>query len=434
MSKRLVFILWLAAIALCGATYFVKSGENRQNRTATKRSAGQTLFESFPATDVAAITLNGAEGSVHLVKKDGKWTVTERDGYPANVSAVNELLRTLKDLKIVGGIEAGPSFAPRFGMDAAAKKPEDHGYVVTFADASGKELAGISLGKNLGGEDANPMAGGGVTGRFIRNNTDDTGIYKTSEMFASLSDDPKRWLSEEFIQIEKPKTITVTQPGKSDLAWKLNRPDEGANFALEGAKPDEPLDDNATSPLKNLLSFARFDDVVPAAEVEKRIQADQKRVATVQTVEGFTYTLTFSPAKPAEKKAANDAEAPPAAENNFFMTVEVAADLPKERKKEADEKPEDAKTKDEAFQKRSKELQDKLAKEQGLKGRTFEVTQWTVDALTKDRASLLKKPGQPAPAGAGIPGLPPGFQLAPRGPVEAVTPPIAVPPQGEDGQ
>jgi hypothetical protein len=34
---------------------------------------------------------------------------------------VNEFIRTLDELKVTRGMEAGPSFAPRFGMDEAAK-------------------------------------------------------------------------------------------------------------------------------------------------------------------------------------------------------------------------------------------------------------------------------------------------------------------------
>ena len=49
--------------------------EQDTTRSATQRAAGQTLFESFPATDVSTIEIQGAAGTVTLAKKDGKWTV-----------------------------------------------------------------------------------------------------------------------------------------------------------------------------------------------------------------------------------------------------------------------------------------------------------------------------------------------------------------------
>jgi len=412
MSKRLVIFLWLVALALGGAVYVVKSKQGAQTRGSVKRAGGQTLFEKFPASEVASVAIGGADGGVHVVKKNGKWTVVERDGYPANPTAIHDLLRTVEALKVVDGIEAGPAYAARFGMDEASAKAEERGTTVTFADAAGKELAKLSVGKTIGDEAAaNPLTGGGAAGRFVRNHADESGIYKTSEMFASLSGDPKRWLAEDFIQVQKPVAVTVTRPGSDEPAWKLTREHEEAEFALDGAKPDEKVDPAALAPFKSLFSFARFSDVVSADEVAKRAEPDQKRSAVIGTVEGFTYTLGITPAKPAEKKA--DSQSPD--EKTYFLTVKVDAALPKERKKAADEKPEDAKTHDDAFAQRLKELQDKLAQEKAFEGRTFEVSQWTLDALLKDRAAFLKKDAPASPAGpAAAPrSLPPGFMPMP---------------------
>lgn len=393
MSSRLVLILWLIVIALGGAVFAVKSKQGEQARSLIRRTGGQTLLDQFPATDVASIAITGADGTVHLLKKDGKWIVSERDGYPANVSTIHDLLRTVEELKVIDGIEAGPAYASRFGMEETSTNPAERGTTVAFADANGKELAKLSVGKTLGAEPANPMMGGGASGRFIRNHADDSGIYKTSELFASLSPEPKRWLAEDFLQVQKPVAVSVTQRGKDELAWKLTRENEEANFTLADAKPEEKPEASTLTPFKSLLSYSRFDDVASAAEVEKRADVTRKQTATLVTVEGFTYTLTLTPAKPAEKKAA-DTET--AGENTYFLTVKVDAALPKERKKEADEKPEDAQQKDAAFASRLKELQDKLAKEKALEGRTFEVTHSTVDALLKDRASFFQKEAPPA--------------------------------------
>jgi len=445
MSKRQVIILWITAIVLVGLYTFVKVGQSRETKINTARSSGQMLLEAFPANDVAKVTIASADGTVTLVRNDKKeWAVQERDGYLAKSSNVKALISSVAELKVVEGIEAGPSYAPRFGMNEASSVAKDRGYTLTFADASGKELAKISLGKTFGGsadEESDPMAGpgGGATGRFVRNHGDETGIYKTSELFGSLVGKPSEWLTMEFVNVEKPKTISITQPGKDELMWKLTRADENANFALDGA-PGEGLDEPSTTALKSVFSYGRFEDVVTAAELAKRDQPDKKQKVAIETVEGFNYTFTITPAKPGDAKAPSP-DGAPAATDNYFVTVEVTAELAKERKKEADEKPEDAKTKDEAFTTRLKALQQQLEIEQKLKGRTFEVSKSSVEALLKDKAALLKKPDAPAaqggpqgmpsgmPPGMGMPGMPGGPR---RAPVEAVTPPIAVP--GPDGQ
>lgn len=416
MNKRQVTILWVIAIALGAAVTAVKVSQNQSTRSATKRSQGQTLFDSFPANDAASIEIQGATGSVTLSKKDGKWGVTQRDGYPANNTFVNDFIRTLGELKITLGMEAGPSFAPRFGMDEAATKPADRGLTATFKDAAGKEIAKVSLGKNIDSNSApSPMGGSSAVGRYVRNHADDSGFYAVSEMFPSVSDDAKRWLDSGFINPEKINAITLSQPGKSEIDWKLTRDDENAEFKLDAAAATEVPDTAVTSPLKSLFSYASFDDIVPTNQVSERIDTEAKRTAIIETIEGFTYTIQISPTKPAT--------------DNFLLTVEVAAEIPKERKKSEGEKPEDAKTKDTAFSERQKILTEKLTKEKALAGITFQVAKSTVDPLLKDRAALITKatppPADGAPTGS-VQELPGGVIARP--PTSATTPPISVPP------
>lgn len=440
MNKRQVTILWVIAIALGAAVTAVKLSQNKSTGSATQRAPGQTLFESFPANDAATIEIQGAAGTVTLAKKDAKWVVVQRDNYPANITFVNDFIRSLSDLKITLGMEAGPSFAPRFGMDETATKPADRGLTATFKDAAGKEIAKVSLGKNIeSGAAPSPMGGSNSVGRYVRNHADESGFYAVSEMFTSVSDEAPRWLNSGFISPEKIKSITLSQVGKSDPAWKLSREDEQAEFKLEGATGAEVLDTAATGPLKSLFSYARFEDVVPAAKVAERA-AEGKRTAIIETFEGFTYTVNITPTKPETPPAATSPDAAPPATDNYLVTVDVAATLPKERKKEEGEKPEDAKAKDTAFADRLKSLTEKLAKEKAFAGITFEVAKSSVEPLLKERDALITKATPPtadAPApGAGVQSHPGGMVTRPRAiattpPIEAVTPPISVPPADE---
>ncbi len=444
MNKRQVIILWAIAIALGGGVAAVKLSQNQSSHSATKRAAGQKLFESFPTTDAATIEIQGAANQVTLAKKDGKWVVVQRDHFPANTTYVNDLIRTLGDLKVTLGLEAGPSLAPRFGMDASATKPDDHGLTATFKNAAGQEIAKVSLGKNIESSAAQSSMmgmGGSAVGRYVRNHADESGFYAVSEMFPSVSDEAKRWLADGFISPEKIQSITVSQAGKSDLAWKLTRKTEEAEFKLDGATATEVPNTTVTTPLKSLFSYARFDDVVPADKVTERT-ADGKRTASIETFEGFIYTVQLTPTKPSTTPApAPTLGMEPPAKDNFLVTVDVKAELPKERKKGTDEKPEDAKTKDTAFTERLKTLTEKLAKEKALAGITFEVAKTTVDPLLKSREEIITKaqPASPenASSGGGVQSFPGGMITSPpvkatTPPTEAVTSPITVPAEEEE--
>jgi len=421
MNKRQVITLWTIALALGVAVAAVKFTQKKSTDSATQRTPGQTLFESFPAADISSIEVQDGTGLATLEKKDGAWTIAQRNGFPANGKQVNVFLRTLSDLKVAQGIEAGPSFAPRFGIDETAADQSKRGTTVAFKDSAGKEVAKLSIGKAIEtGASANPMGGGGATGRFVRNHADETGFYTVSEMFSSLSADPKQWLDHTFVTAEKIKSISVTGPGKADVAWKLTRPDENADFTLDG----KPLDPTAASSLKTFFAYPRFEDVIPPDQINDRILADQKRTAVLETFEGITYTLNFSPTKPVATPVADDPQNPmPPAEDNYFLTVDVSGEPVKERVKAADEKEEDAKTKDAAFAERLKTLSEKLAKEKALAGKTFEVSKFTIDPLLPPPAELLPQP-VPQPAGQVPPSLSP-----PQTGGSAVTPALQAPGQ-----
>jgi hypothetical protein len=433
MNKRQVIILWSIAAALGVAVAVVKISQNQSAHSATRRAQGQTLFESFPAAEAVTIEIKGAKESVTLTKKDQKWIVVQRDNFPANNTFVNDLLRTLGDLKVKQGMEAGPSFAPRFGMDENASSAADHGLTVSFKDTSSKEIAKVSLGKNIETAASAPMMEGGANavGRYIRNHADESGFYSVNEMFPSVSSEAKRWLASDFINPEKIKSISVTAADQAEPAWKLTRDTEEAEFVLINAPVGKVLNTTSSAPLKTLFSYARFDDVVPANQVAMRSAEQGKRRAVIETTEGFTYTVHLTPSKATESKPDG---ADPQASDNYLLTVEVSAVIPSERTKEADEKPEDAKTKDTAFTERQKTLQEKLAKEKSFAGITFEVSKSLVEDLLKDRDALTTDATptpEPSASQSNVQELPGGIIAGGKPgtgkPVEAFTPPISVP-------
>lgn len=420
MNKRQVIILWIIALVLGVAVTTVKISQNQKTDSSIKRSPGQTLLENFDAAEASSVEVRGATSTVTLVRKDSKWSVAERDSYPAKGSFVNDFLRTLSEVKVTQGKEAGPSFAPRFGMDESATSAADRGLTATIKDASGKELAKVSLGKNIESTNPNPnpmMGGSNAVGRYIRNHADSSAFYAVSEMFPSVSDEAKSWLNDEFINPEKIRFITTSQADKPEFTWKLSRIADSAEFVLDGATEKEVLDSSVSSSAKTLLGNARFDDIVPSAKVAERAIPEKARTVLLETFDGFTYKLTLTPAKPSAAAAGTE---------TILLTVDVSAQLATERPKVSDEKPEDAKTKDSEFAAKLKTLNEKLTREKAFAGITFEMSQATVETLLKDRASLIAKPATDAAAAPNPLQQLPGGMIA-NPPVEAVTPPVSLP-------
>lgn len=407
MKPRTLIILWIVTLLLGITVFVIKKSEGNDSKNTTDRVTGETLIPDFPAKDVASVKITDAENSVTLQFKDGKWFVAERDGFQANGTEISNLLRTLIDLKVTQGIEAGPSFAPRFGMDESSSDPAKRGITATFSDASGKALATISFGKNLDSSASASPFGGGSIGRFVRNHADQSGFYAVSELFPTLSADPKDWLADEFFKVEKIQSISLTQPGSEQNEWELERADENSDFIFTSAFPGVKIDPSAVAPLKSLFSYTRFEDVVPTAEIEKLATPEKVQLATIKTFEGLTYDLTLQPSKSEGGK-------------NYLLSFKVSGEVPEKRKPAEGEKPEDAQAADAAFEQRRKALLDSIAQTKKLEGRTFEVSKFTINALLKSRTDLMDKGPGPENQNSGGPNPNPGL-----GPV--FSPPISIP-------
>jgi len=380
MNPRQVTVLWIIAVALAIAVALVKVNQQSARDTATNRSPGDTLFEKFPAENVASVALTSTKGTITIKKQGDGWVVVERDDYPARATNVLSLMRTLSELKVVQAMEAGPSFAPRFGMDENSRTPEERGITATFADASGKEIARVSVGRIL-------ESGG----RFVRNHGDESGFYTVNDMLHMFDGEPIRWIDDSFLRPEKISSVRVAEAANPGVSlWHVKRDSEDADFRFADGAPGETLEAAANDALKRLMSFARFQDVVPAAKVESTTaDSAAPRVATVETFEGFTYTFTIAPAKPVEVD--DDSGMPPAPDDQL-LSVSVEATLPGERKKSDDETEESAAELDKAFAERHATLTEKLEKEQALAGRTFRVTNSVVEQLLKNRDDITTGP------------------------------------------
>ena len=100
---------------------------------------------------------------------------------------------------------------------------------------------------------------------------------------------------------------------------------------------------------------------------------DKPTVLAIETFDGFAYTI---------KVGAKTNE-------NYFLTMTVAANIPKERTPGKDEKPEDKTKLDKEFADKQKKLEEKLAQEKAFEPWTYLVAGWTVDPVLKERAQLF---------------------------------------------
>lgn len=394
MNQKQLTLLLVLVVVVGGAGYLLRQRNQTSWQSAGAGSGmGQKLLPDLPINGVARISLKQGTNSVTLAKKDDLWRVQDRHDYPANFSQISEFLIKAGDLKIVQAEKLGASQLPRLGL--APGQGTNAALVVELADASAKPIKSLVLGKPhlKKSNRPSPMPGmdgedqGWPDGRYVKVGIDSDMVDLISDALSSLEPKPEQWLNKDFVKVDKLKEISVAFPAASN-SWKLSRGSETAtDWILADAKPGEQLDSAKTSSLSYSLNSPTFNDVLAPDTKSDQTGLDKPTVVTVETFDHFTYTF-----KVGQKSG-----------ENYPVTVDVAAQLPKERAAGKDEKPEDKTKLDKEFKDAQQKLQDKLAQEKACEKWIYLVSSWTLDPLLKERGQLMvekkdesKKDGKPA--------------------------------------
>ncbi len=379
-TKTLILLYGIVAVLALGvilATNF----QNADSGSSAKFERGNKPFAKLPADDIATIELKEGDVTTTLVQKEGAWTVSERQNYPANLGKMQSLIRSINELSVTQSLEAGESYDARFGLDTT----------VSLKKSDGSVFRSLKIGKDITNGQQNQMAmmmgGSNANGCYIRLPEDEGIVYATNTVISDASASPKNWLAKDFIQVKKITEITLSKPGKPDeVEWKVTRPNAMGKFALEGDIPAGKMANaSALSSLENQFGYASFEDVLSPSAGEGLSDVSKARRATILTEEGFTYTINIAP------KTVKGTE-------NHLLTVQVEGYFVTERVRPEAETVEEGDSADEHFATQLAEKKEKLAKEKELEGIYFEVTKLTIQNLFKSRDELLTEMAAATPS------------------------------------
>jgi hypothetical protein len=373
--NRKQLITLLVALAVIGGASLLLLKRKQQSWDASETTIGQKLLNNFQMNDVAAIHIKG-ETDLDLDKKDGRWRVEERGGYPANFSQISELLIKMGDLKVAQSEPIGASQLGRMRLQEPGKGAEA-ATLIEFKDSGGKVLQSLLLGKKhtQKSERPSPMAMGEegfADGRYVMVKSDPGDVFTVSDPLNSVDPKPATWLDKDFFKVEKPKVISFVSTNASN-SWTLSHETDSAPWVLADLKLGEVLDTNKLSSLSSTLSYPNFVDVAPDQSPAKT-GMDKPSSVTIETFDHFTYILKIGNKTP---------------ENDYDLNVTVTAAVPPERTPGADEKPDDKKRLDKEFADKIKQFATKLDQEKALAKWTYVVNSWLIDPLIRDRAQLM---------------------------------------------
>lgn len=435
--KKPVILLIILAVLIGFAVIYEKGLTSRVNSAALAGAPmRQLLLPELSSADtnlaerIRGLRILDGEKKVNVALADGRWTVAERSGYPASYTKIESAVKALSEMKVKGKREIGKSVLGEVKLlppgEGAADKT---GLQVELLDEKGGALAGLIAGASTSTSGGASAASGNMFGgpgemRFVRvpGGKDRDTVWSVDDSFYELSSEPKDWLDKAFVDVRKIKSADITTVNAAD-SWKAERKDENAAFTLANAAKDDELDTAKADGLNSLMSGVLFNDVLPKDKVNAEFMKSAVKAKLV-TFDGFTYDIEALQQKGSEADSTE----------KDYITVKVSAEIPKERKAPADEKPEDKKKKDDEFAASNKVLEDKLTKEKAMEGWVYEVPSYNLNVLFKKRSEVLREKQPPAPApgtpapGTPAPGTPPG-PLAPLSPpaLPGAPPPLQPP-------
>ena len=389
--NRKSFLILLGLVAVLGGAGLLLFWNDLSAWRKSDAKIGAKLFEKVAVSEIAQIKLTDGKGSVQLVIKDKRWVVEQRNGYGANTQDIGDLLIKLSELKVVQTEAVGATLLPRLNLvepDAKggdAKAIEAMGTQLELFDATGKSVASILLGKKVIKIEDSPLPIKPQTpvGRYVLMPGSAT-VLVVSDALVVAEANAGRWLAKSFFKAERIRSLAVSGEGAQ---WKISRPEEYGQWKF--AEGGGELDASAAVGAVNALTGLSFSDVAVDVKADALAKA---RSFVAETYDNLVYTVKVA------KRAEGD---------DYYLSVAISGEPPRERKPEKGEKAEDKARLDKQFAETLVKLDERVKAEKELGTWTFVVAGKTLEPLLKDRAALIAKPRQPGAGGP--PGMPPGM-------------------------
>ena len=254
MNAKRLGLLAVIAAALVGIAIALRTAHNAPADNAAR---DQPLLPALRdhVNDVSAITLTGPAGKVIATLARGKdgWGVAERAGYPADVTAIRQLLVKLGRSTLIEPKTTHPQRYVDIGVDD-----------VTTKDAKGVQvdIAGLSSPTRLiVGHYSAP-----ARGTFVRRVGEAQSWLASGDL--SVPKNVSDWEKRDLVDIAANRIASVTLASPTGRAARLSRAHPGdAAFALDNVPAGRQVDQGMAATVASALSGLRIDDVFLAKDV-----------------------------------------------------------------------------------------------------------------------------------------------------------------------
>jgi hypothetical protein len=380
-SKKLGVLAIVAAAMVIWAVV-----QSRQSRPEPAAGVSAYLIQGPDLDAIASITIGTGAKAVKLQRQAKGFEVTNKDNYPADVKAINDLITNSMDVKTSQLATSNPSNHADLGVTEEKAR-----YVVKFFKTDGTLLTGLIVGNAKDG-------GQGTYVRLVTSN--DVFITSTSPWIRDTALD---YVNQELLAVrsEDLDSVTVISPNGR---YVLRKKADSESFEMPGLPEGKKLKESDARTVATATTSLRFDDVKKGPDSS----LDFTRQYVCKLKDSTLYTLRI---------AQRDGKTFATCHAEFTDPNKVQMDPSKVDSKEE-------------LQKKEAKL---LAQERALKfaalhtGWVYEIPSWKAQYLTKDVNDVLedlpKPTGQqglvePNAVGAAL-------QQQPAQPISAAEPNVA---------
>lgn len=377
MTSRRLLTLIVAAIVAIAAGVWLASRQSSSGARATSDALYPGLKEQLNSVNAIHIYKAGDARTVELLRKDTSWTVSERNGYPADEAKVRKLLIGIADAKLYEEKTSDPQQYATLGVE----------------DTSGATAASVRIELIGPPKPANLIVGRQGTGtraHYVRRAGEPQSWLINATIDTSSS--PDEWLRKDIIDIsaDRMQSAAVSVKGaKTYTAAKSSRAD--ANFSVEGLPKGKALSSvSIADSFAMALTGLSLADVRPAQAFQSTPPAAHATFKTfdglVVDVDGWTqdqkhYIAARAAFDPAQAEQFKIATAP--AEQKKDAAATTAGDKAEQKPAAKQDKQEPAKPAAPNVDEEAKKAAAKLG------GWVYEIPEYKYEIIFKPLEQLL---------------------------------------------
>jgi hypothetical protein len=283
MNARVALIL-VVLLAVLGGAALLFHYQDRGRQAGNVGTLGQPVLKDLKAAEIAAIRIVEPKATLSVQHKGEGWVIAERAGFPADAGKVRGFVLQALSLKVGQSEPLGEKDRARLNLDAS-------GTQVEFADAEGKTLAKLIVGRKYFKRDVEDPDKARADGRFVALPGERETVYLVSDPLEQASARSADWIDRSSFRVEKVKTLELRYPDGG--GWRIERDGDNAEWRLAGAHAGEKLDVSRANAASYSLSLLELADVAPpeARQNQAMTGLDKPTGIEATTLDGLAYSI-----------------------------------------------------------------------------------------------------------------------------------------------